>query len=648
MAVCGNDDKILLFGGVSDYIGETYYWCGKNDTWIYDISEDKWTELYPEENPEVGKQAGKSDLSDFKATVCEIYTDHAILVHSSSYTNTFETWIFDFDDESWTELDPINSPSPTSNGRLAQINNGEILMVGPNSISYSSGSFTTETWIFRESQNTWVELNPANSPKITFNSFDLDWLEDDKVLLYNQEFISGTSTSYLSETWIYDLSDNNWTRIEQDATPHLNNGILISNLESGRILLTECEDGENCETRIFNSSTMSWQTINSTFNPSSRIYSEIVTKSGISYIFSGLPGVPAYTNPDIFNKFNSTTNQWSQITGPTKPEPRVYHKICNIGQDYFLLFSGMKIGYDIFDMYNDTWVYSIRDESWREISTTTSPEVDLWYYDVAYAGDDKALLYGLTAEASSSFQTWIFDLSDEEWTKLDIAELPGIDEFAMSYCGNGKILLFGGDDYDTETPQNLCYIFDVNTLSWSAISPTTIPSARSNHGMTYIGNNRVLLYGGRQTQALLFNDTWMFDSNTNEWTNMNPLVSPPNDIRYRGEFSAINDDMVILYGGLNQSTDCHYSRRCLYVYSIKSNQWFLRDFNPKPQGRIFADMAWNGVDKTFTFGGMSSFLSDYWIFDAFHFAIPTLPEWGLILFSGLLVVFTGWFIWRRF
>jgi len=56
---------------------------------------------------------------------------------------------------------------------------------------------------------------------------------------------------------------------------------------------------------------------------------------------------------------------------------------------------------------------------------------------------------------------------------------------------------------------------------WTQKNPSTKPSARNIHTMAYIGNGKVLLYGGL-TESGKNGETWIYDLSENTWTQMNP------------------------------------------------------------------------------------------------------------------------------
>lgn len=66
----------------------------------------------------------------------------------------------------------------------------------------------------------------------------------------------------------------------------------------------------------------------------------------------------------------------------------------------------------------------------------------------------------------------------------------------------------------------------VSQTNWQKLSPTTNPTARFGHAMSYdVIRNRVVLYGGWDSSGRSLADTWEYDGTT--WTKLNPKTSPP-------------------------------------------------------------------------------------------------------------------------
>jgi len=84
---------------------------------------------------------------------------------------------------------------------------------------------------------------------------------------------------------------------------------------------------------------------------------------------------------------------------------------------------------------------------------------------------------------------------------------------------------------------------------WSYLTPPVSPSARAGHGMASIGDDKVLMFGGSvDLDFTLSNETWIYDLSENTWTNMSPQGGVPT-ARVLHTMAFIGDDKVLLFGG---------------------------------------------------------------------------------------------------
>lgn len=111
------------------------------------------------------------------------------------------------------------------------------------------------------------------------------------------------------------------------------------------------------------------------------------------------------------------------------------------------------------------------------------------------------------------------------------------------------------------------WTYDLSINNWTEMMPSSSPSAREYHSMVYnLKFDKVILFGGFSGTYL--SDTWVYDLESNIWTNMNP-VNPPDG---RAEHSMVYDsdlDMIVLFGGYNGSSSLNDT----WVYDLDTNTW---------------------------------------------------------------------------
>ena len=143
MAYIGGD-QVLFFGG---YDGST----GKNDSWVYDLSDNTWTQKSPATGPSVR----------YDHSLAYIGGDQVLLFggHDSNANRRNDSWVYDLSDNTWTQKSPATKPSARADHSLAYIGGDQLLLFGGN-----DGAYDDETWIYDLSDNTWTQKSPATKP----------------------------------------------------------------------------------------------------------------------------------------------------------------------------------------------------------------------------------------------------------------------------------------------------------------------------------------------------------------------------------------------------------------------------------------------------------------------------------------------------
>jgi N-acetylneuraminic acid mutarotase len=139
-------DRIVLFGGIS--AGQQY----SGDTWIYHYDSDTWTEIYPTTSP---------NARSYSAMAYDPGTDRLILFGGVTGPVRAErvfgdTWAYDVETNTWTELAPAPAPSGRGWHAIAYDAGGGVIVLfggGP-----TRDDVVAETWIYDPAANAWTEV----------------------------------------------------------------------------------------------------------------------------------------------------------------------------------------------------------------------------------------------------------------------------------------------------------------------------------------------------------------------------------------------------------------------------------------------------------------------------------------------------------
>jgi len=147
MAYIG-EDQVALFGGSDG----TY----DDETWIYDLSDNTWTQKSPTSKPS----------PRFRLAIAYIGSDQ-VLLFSGQYADGGyydDTWIYNLHTNTWTQKNPASKPAPRAQHAMAHISGDQVLLFGGRDALDAIGGLDNETWVFDLSDNTWTQDLNTSQP----------------------------------------------------------------------------------------------------------------------------------------------------------------------------------------------------------------------------------------------------------------------------------------------------------------------------------------------------------------------------------------------------------------------------------------------------------------------------------------------------
>ncbi len=190
-----------------------------------------------------------------------------------------------------------------------------------------------------------------------------------------------------------------------------------------------------------------------------------------------------------------------------------------------------------------------------------------------------------------------------EWTNMEPTVIPGsrLDSDFAYDIKTDKLILFSGlklPGFYTDT-----WVYDYNSNTWTNMSPPTMPQGRNAHLMAYDEeSDRTILFSGSETGPwtwTCWNDTWVYNYNDNTWTNMSPATQPIGRT-WAGMVYDKGSDRIILFGGF--SRDIIYADT--WAYDFNSNEWINMTPLVQPSPRWGHKMIYDEEsDRVILFGG---------------------------------------------
>lgn len=406
-------DKIMLFGGYN--IKEDFA-----DTWVYDLSENKWTNKTPEFSPEKRRLHAMASIQG---------TDK-IVMFGGCWSPKNDTWIYDFSENTWLKKTLNNSPSPRYGHAMAAINGTDkVILFG----GFDSDDFFEETWIYDLSDNYWTRKAPKCAPYCrAFHSMTSIFNTDKVVSIGDYAECPRGNQGYNYENWIYDFSENNWiVKYSMDGPNYYINSAMAS-----------------------------------------------IHGTDIHVFFGGYDNSDQYSNETWLYDYND--NIWTNITKPLKPSKRGGHAMASVdGISTTVLFGGNN--YDTDEVFGDTWVFNLKSLPQGEFISQP--------YDTKYNSIFKMLMWSADIPESTSIKFQLRTGTTE--SELQSKDFIGPDGTpSTSYIAPGKIWVGHNDDRWIQLRVNMAttYLSEVPVLKKVSIKYNVYPKLTSSLVNPITGN----------------------------------------------------------------------------------------------------------------------------------------------------------------
>ncbi|MFW9849775.1 MAG: Kelch repeat-containing protein, partial [Candidatus Thorarchaeota archaeon] len=246
MAYDSESDRIVIFGGWNN-TGTT---ASKDDTWTYDFETDTYTKMDPSTKPVGRAEPGFAYDSS---------RDQILLFGGMMDINVDarlnDSWIYDYNTDTWTEVFPTTAPSPRRAHAVAYDSESDMYIL----FGGEDGTTRNDTWVGNPASNTWTLMSPSVAPparmahKMAYDS------ESDRIILFGGN-VKGTNTFFF-DTWAYDFNTNSWENLTTFPWPQPRGSPSLDyDSESDRIVLFGGSDGSGIwgDTWIFDYNTETW------------------------------------------------------------------------------------------------------------------------------------------------------------------------------------------------------------------------------------------------------------------------------------------------------------------------------------------------------------------------------------------------------
>jgi len=370
----------ILFGGT---------WKGKtrNDTWVYDLKTNTWTEMKPAVVPPWKSPA------IYATFVYDPARNVAITAWADTWRGRCETWAYRYKRRPGEPDLHRPSGKTETTPRILSLTVASEPEVPP---------VRKEPADVKSLRGTWTRLNPDDPPKAPTRR----WLSgavydsvNDRVL----SFGGGTSNYSARPGSVVDLFDpaaKTWTR-DHDPRARGRRAAPPVQLTYARLAFD--------------------------------------TRKGVM-IYAALGG-----HPDLRQTwaYDAKTRAWSRLNPKTQPDlvencAAVYHEAARLT----IAFGGT---------YENggpaTWAFDSATNEWRDLKPAHSPSVRIWHAMAYDAKRQVVVLFGGWSGTDDLADTWEFDVKANDWRRVACAQSPPSRcGHGMTYDAKaGRVLLFGGN-----------------------------------------------------------------------------------------------------------------------------------------------------------------------------------------------------------
>jgi len=297
----------------------------------------------------------------------------------------------------------------------------------------------------------WTNKNPATSPgSRRYHAMVYDSTNDRTILF------GGSDSSAIDDTWAYDCSDNMWTNKTTQGSSNKPPARMFHNMvydsTNDRTILFGGYDGNFlADTWVYNYTDNSWTnrtTPGSSNKPPARFDHAMVYDStnDRTILFGGYDG---NFLADTW-VYNYTDNSWTNRTtlgSSNKPPARYQHTmVYDSTNDRTILFGG----YGDSNFLDDTWVYNYSDNSWTNRTTPGSsnkPPARINHAMVYDPMNERTTIFGGEDMSSNDLaDTWIYNHAENTWSDVSPSTSPSSrSQFSMVYDSTNEMtVLFGG------------------------------------------------------------------------------------------------------------------------------------------------------------------------------------------------------------
>lgn len=313
MVYHSKSDRSVLFGGFPGPGGAPTVFA---DTWAYNTNVNAWIDLAPEGGP----PGRTSHAMEYDAQSDRVVLFGGVGVTDGAFVELNDTWAYDWDNNTWSDMNPPTAPSPRLGHRMAYDAGSDlIVLLGGHVGSGPSTAFLRNVWVYDLDANTWEDVTSEPLPAGANHHGMVYDVTSNRIVAFGGESAAGLH----QETWIYETAAGTWTPTDPPSQPpprwlHT----MAYDEGSDRCIVFGGTGGSVgvSETWSYDLASDSWQDVSSEEGPSGRILSRMAydRDSDLIVLFGGLGSLSGGPMGTTWT-FDSQVNVWTLVGGAEPP-----------------------------------------------------------------------------------------------------------------------------------------------------------------------------------------------------------------------------------------------------------------------------------------------------------------------------------------
>jgi|GEM_PF-1456408 len=284
-----------------------------------------------------------------------------------------------------------------------------------------------------------------------------------------------------------------------------------------------------------------WRNITPKAGPSSRYNMALAQLDAGTLLTFGGRGAGGTVLGDTWT-YDVEAGTWSQVTPEAAPSARFSYGMDNAGPGLAVLTGGTLVPGEGGNAQSDTWHFEIGDMNWVQSMNNGTPPAR---HQAAVAGFDGGLFSygGIDDTPASAGGLFLYAVDTEAWISLDVEDPGARIAAAAAFDGQGVVTLSGGTD-ETVLADAYDFVLDDSTISLHA-DPAL--GAVFSHELVYLRPDFAVAFGGRDTDEEAINPTFAYRPSSGVWSDLAPSVSP--SPRFNFGMTAVGENKLIVFGG---------------------------------------------------------------------------------------------------